>query len=97
MKQVQLPLFQKGKLRFPEGKWLAQITEGAVRKEEALLLTSENPEEKKITEQKRESFTGTKALEGLHLSLGVGPKAILTPLQDGRWDHVWQCHNHSFH
>lgn len=43
---------------------------------------------RKKTEQKRENFTSTKALVG-HLSLGAGLKAVLTPLEDGRWDNVW--------
>lgn len=57
-----------------------------MREEQALLFTSENPEEKKKTEQ-RENFTSTKALVG-HLSLGAGLKAVLTPLEDGRPDNV---------
>ena len=41
------PYFRRGNWGSPEGKWLTQITEWAVREKEALLLTSENPEKKK--------------------------------------------------
>lgn len=66
-------LISKGETEVRRAIPNAQITECAVREEDALLLTSENPEEKKRLNKREKTSTGTKALvRGLHLPLGAG-------------------------
>lgn len=85
-------LISKGETEVCRAITIAQITECAVREEAALLLTSENPEEKKRLNKREKTSTGTKALVCvggvLHLPLGAGLKAVQTPFQDGRWNDI---------
>lgn len=55
-------LISKGETEVCRAITIAQITECAVREEAALLLTSENPEEKKRLNKREKTSTGTKAL-----------------------------------
>lgn len=58
-------LISKGETEVRRAITIAQITECAVREEAALLLTSENPEEKKRLNKREKTSTGTKALVGV--------------------------------